>query len=262
MQARYGIPRNASDRGEDMDNRLVQATQFRPPWAAGVPSPRFGCRTSRPNGDLGSRAAPEVVYLIDDNRQVRLALSALLASHQMRVISFESAKDFLAHTRADSPACLVLDLRLPDIGGLELQQQLTGKSTMPIIFISGDCDVRSSVHAMKAGALEFLTKPLDEDVLITAIKGALSRDRRLRQKRAAMADLQSRFSSLTRREREVLPLIAGGLLNKQAADVLGIKEVTIAVHRGQIMRKMAAGTFADLVRMAIKLRIPKHLEQD
>jgi FixJ family two-component response regulator len=240
----------------------MQAAQFSPTRTARVPSLRFGSHTSYPDVDLGSRPAGEVVYLIDDNQQVRLALSALLASHKMDVISFASAKEFLAHTRSDSAACLLLDLRLPDISGLELQRQLSENSPMPIIFISGDCDVRSSVHAMKAGAVEFLTKPLDEEVLMPAIRGALFRDRQLRQKRAAMANLQFRFSSLTRREREVLPLIAGGLLNKQAADVLGIREVTIAVHRGQIMRKMAAGSFAGLVRMAIKLRIPNRLERD
>ncbi|HWZ50712.1 MAG TPA: response regulator [Granulicella sp.] len=197
----------------------------------------------------------EVIYLVDDDLRVREGITALLASHGMVVTSFGSAVEYLQHTRADSAACLILDLNMPQMGGLDLQRQLSGEIGPPIIFMSGYGDIPSTVRAMKAGAIEFLTKPLDEEALLTAIRAAFVQDKKLRQRHAELARLRERLASLTPREREVLPLVVGGLLNKQAAAVLGISNVTLQVHRGQIMRKMAAKSLAELVRMASKLGI-------
>jgi FixJ family two-component response regulator len=197
----------------------------------------------------------EVIYLVDDDARVREGLVALLASQDMEVVSFGSAEEYLAHIRVDAAACLIVDLKMPKVGGLELQRQLSSETAPPIIFISGDGDIPSTVSAMKGGAIEFLTKPLDETALIAAIRAAFTRDRRLRQRHADLTELRERLASLTPREREVLPLVVGGLLNKQAAAVLGISNVTLQVHRGQIMRKMAAKSLADLVRMASRLGI-------
>jgi FixJ family two-component response regulator len=198
----------------------------------------------------------EVIYLVDDDSRVRDATSELLASLDLDVITFESAAEYLDYSRSDTAACLILDLQLPGINGLDLQRQLADKDCPPIIFISGHSDVPSTVRAMKAGAVEFLTKPLDPPALISAIDSALTRDRKRRKKTAELAPLLERFSHLTPRERDVFPLLVEGLLNKQAAAVLDITEVTLQIHRGHIMRKMAAQSFADLVRMAVKLRIP------
>jgi FixJ family two-component response regulator len=199
----------------------------------------------------------EVVYLVDDDPSVREALSELFASFRIEHVTFRSASDYLGFVRADSCACLVLDVQMPEMSGLELQRQLASESSPPIIFISGRGDIPSTVRAMKAGAIEFLTKPLDPQALEAAIRMAFAKDLEQRQKTAEIAGLQQRFALLTPREREVLPLIAGGMLNKQAAAMLGITEVTLQVHRGQIMRKMKADSFADLVRMAGKLGIPE-----
>jgi len=199
--------------------------------------------------------ANEVIYLVDDDERVHEGLAELLASHGMAVVSFSSAAEYLKHTRVDSAACLILDLKMPQMGGLDLQRQLSGEVGPPIIFMSGEGDIPSTVRAMKGGAIEFLTKPLDEDALLTAIRTAFAQDRKLRQRHADLANLRERLASLTPREREVLPLVVGGLLNKQAAAVLGISIVTLQVHRGQIMRKMAAKSLAELVRMASKLGI-------
>jgi FixJ family two-component response regulator len=197
----------------------------------------------------------EVIYLVDDDVRVREGLVELLASHDMAVVSFSSAAEYLKHTRADAAGCLILDLKMPQMGGLDLQRQLSSESGPPIIFMSGEGDIPSTVRAMKAGAIEFLTKPVDEDALLTAIRDAFAQDRKLRRRHADLAKLRERLASLTPREREVLPLVVGGLLNKQAAAVLGISSVTLQVHRGQIMRKMAAKSLAELVRMASKLGI-------
>jgi FixJ family two-component response regulator len=199
----------------------------------------------------------EVVYLVDDDSRVREALSELLASLRIEHVTFGSAAEYLGFARSDRCACLVLDVQLPDINGLDLQQQMADASSPPIIFISGHGDVPSTVRAMKAGAIEFLTKPINPVALLAAIRAAFTQDLEQRQKTADLISLQRRFALLTPREREVLPLIAGGMLNKQAASVLGITEVTLQVHRGQIMKKMEAGSFADLVRMAGKLGIPE-----
>jgi FixJ family two-component response regulator len=201
----------------------------------------------------------ELVYLVDDDLRIRESIVELLDSLQFEAIAFESAAAYLAHIRADDAACMILDLQLPDINGLDLQQRLNDENSIPIIFISGHGDVPTTVKAMKAGAIEFLTKPLHEESLIEAVRSALVRDRRIRMKRAELALLQERLASLTPREREVFPLIVGGLLNKQVAATLGVAEVTIQVHRGQVMRKMAADSFADLVRIASRLGIKYRL---
>jgi FixJ family two-component response regulator len=197
-----------------------------------------------------------VVYLVDDDPRVREALSELLASLQIDHVTFASAADYLGFKRSDACACLVLDVHLPDINGLDLQQQLADESCLPIIFISGHGDIPSTVRAMKAGAIEFLPKPIHKDAFVAAIGAAFAQDLEQRQKTADVASLQRRLASLTPREREVLPLVVSGMLNKQAAAVLGISEVTLQVHRGQIMKKMEAESFANLVRMAERLGIP------
>jgi len=202
----------------------------------------------------------EVVYLVDDDYILRETLREFLEGCGFRVWTFSSARQFLDFTRTDVSACLVLDFNLPDMGGLELLQQMSGKFPPPIIFISGKADVRSSVRAMKGGALEFFVKPLDPGRLRIAIEAAFVRDRAVRRKRAQLEQLKERHSRLTPREKEVFPLVVGGLLNKQAASLLGISEVTLQIHRSQVMRKMEATSLADLVRMAITLRIPEYRE--
>jgi FixJ family two-component response regulator len=203
----------------------------------------------------------EVVYLVDDDPSIREAIADLLESAQMNVITFESAAAFLSHKRSDTAGCLVLDLQMPEMSGLELQERLGRESSLPIIFITGQGDIPSSVRAMKAGAVEFLTKPLDRQALIAAIHTALVSDRENRQRRAELSELQKRLALLSPREREVLPLVVSGFLNKQSAAMLGITGVTLQIHRGQIMRKMAAASFADLVRMCAALGIPDPAEK-
>lgn len=198
----------------------------------------------------------EVVYLVDDDPRVREALSELLASLKIEHVTFGSAAEYLNYVRTDVCACLILDIQLPDINGLDLQRQLRNENSPPIIFISGHGDIPSTVRAMKAGAIEFLTKPIEPAGLVAAIRAAFALDLEQRHRNSELGSLQRRFVLLTPREREVFPLVAGGMLNKQAAAVLGITEVTLQVHRGQIMRKMEAESFADLVRMAGKLGIP------
>ncbi|MBV9508006.1 MAG: response regulator transcription factor [Acidobacteriia bacterium] len=197
----------------------------------------------------------EVVNIVDDDASVRDALSELLTSLKIENRTFGSAEEYLAFNRTDVCACLILDVHLPELSGLELQQQLAGSPSPPIVFITGRGDIPSTVRAMKAGAIEFLTKPIDPGALLAAIRAAFAEDLGRRKKRAEVAELQRRFSALTPREKVVLPLVVSGMLNKQAAHLLGITEVTLQVHRGQIMRKMEANSFAELVRMAEKLRI-------
>jgi len=198
-----------------------------------------------------------IVFVVDDDHRVREALSSLISSAGLRVAVFSSAAEFLESKRPDAPACLVLDLQLPGISGLELQQQLSAGDTPPIVFISGHGDIPSSVRAIKAGAVEFLPKPFDDQELLRAIDAAIDQDRTERRKRTELAELQSRYNLLTRREREVLPFVVAGYANKLTAADLGIAEITIGVHRGQIMRKMAAKSLADLVRMADRLGIAR-----
>jgi FixJ family two-component response regulator len=202
------------------------------------------------------KPAGNVVYLVDDDPRVREALNNLFDSVEITVFTFSSAVDYLEHSRVDDAACLILDLQMPGIGGLELQSRLAQEGSPPIIFVTGRGDIPSTVKAMKAGAIEFLTKPMDPDALLAAVSTAFARDRLLREQRAVLSELEKKFALLSPREREVLPLVVKGLLNKQAAAVLGIKEVTLQIHRSQIMQKMAAGSLAELVRMAGRLSIP------
>jgi FixJ family two-component response regulator len=194
--------------------------------------------------------ATELVIIVDDDFRIREAISDLLASKNVASITFESAAEYLRFNHPDLPGCLVLDVSLPDINGLELQSTIAQAKHPPIVFISGYGDVRSSVRAMKAGAVDFLTKPINEEALLQAINVALDRDRQMRNSRAELATLEDRYSSLTPREREVFPLIVRGLLNKQAAAELKISEVTLQIHRSRIMHKMKAQSIAELVRMA------------
>jgi FixJ family two-component response regulator len=198
----------------------------------------------------------EVVFVVDDDFRLREALEELLTAAGMNVVTFGSAADFLAYPRADAPACLILDVDLPDINGLELQSQLEPDNHPPVVFITGHGDVPSSVRALKAGAVDFLMKPFSESDLLGAIETALAKDRAARRERSEINVLKERLSALTPREREVLPLVVSGLLNKQAAAELGISEVTLQIHRGKIMHKMEAQSLAELVRMAGTLRIP------
>lgn len=196
-----------------------------------------------------------IVYVLDDDYRVRESLASLLASLGLRVEVFASAAEYLRFSRPDAPACLILDLEMPGMNGLELQQKLAEDASPPIVFITGHGDVPSSVRAMKAGAIEFLLKPFDHQELLNSIDAAILKDREARVKRAEIAELQKRYNLLTPREREVLPFVVAGLLNKQTAAELGTSEITIQVHRGQIMRKMAASSLAELVKMAGKLGI-------
>jgi FixJ family two-component response regulator len=200
----------------------------------------------------------EVVYLVDDDLRVREALSELLSSQEIQHFSFGCAAEYLSFVRSDNSACLVLDVQLPVVHGLDLQRRLGNGSSPPIIFMSGCGDVPSTVRAMKAGAIEFLTKPVDPEALLKAIEVAFAKDLEQRRRTTELNGLQGRFDHLTPREKETLPLIVAGMWNKQAAAVLGITKVTLQVHRGQIMKKMGAPSFADLVRMAAKLGIPNH----
>jgi FixJ family two-component response regulator len=194
-----------------------------------------------------------LVFVVDDDISVRESLELLLKSAGWQPETFPSAQEFLARPRSTVPCCLVLDVTLPGLNGLELQQQLGERTDMPIIFITGYGDVPMSVRAMKAGAVEFLTKPFKDDVLLDAIRQAIDRSRAALLEASEMQRLRTRYESLTPREREVMALVVSGLLNKQVGGDLGISEITVKAHRGQVMRKMAADSLPDLVTMAARL---------
>lgn len=197
-----------------------------------------------------------IVFIVDDDARMREALSELLESVGWHAVAFGSAGEYLSHSRPDVAACLVLDVELPDINGLDFQKQIADGDHPPIVFLTGHGDIPSSVRAIKRGAVDFLTKPFTEKDLLDAIQSAIARDRLSRQERAELETLRRRLASLTPRECEVLPLVVSGLLNKQAAAELGISEVTLQIHRSKIMQKMGAASLADLVRIAEKLQIP------
>jgi RNA polymerase sigma factor (sigma-70 family) len=201
--------------------------------------------------------SPSIVYVVDDNAAMRRALRSLIRSVGLQAELFASPREFLEAKRPEAPSCLILDVRLPGTSGLDFQRELTRSGiSIPIIFISAHADVPMSVQAMKAGAVEFLTKPFRDQAILDAIHVALEQDRSRRRREAEVAALQQRLESLTRREREILPLVVSGLPNKQIATQIGISEAAVKVHRSQLMRKMAASSLAELVRMAEKLGIP------
>lgn len=217
------------------------------------------------NEPLSLRSNPSVpapmplVCVVDDDISVRESLQSLIRSAGWLAETFASAEEYLARQSDVIPSCLILDVRLPDMDGFGLQQQIAEECPPPIIFLTGLGEVASSVRAIKAGALDYLTKPFCDDALLALLHAALAQDAERRARQGQQEQLRQRFRTLTPREREVMPLVVSGLLNKQTAWELGISEVTAQVHRARIMKKMKAGSFADLVRMAAALDIPAHL---
>ena len=200
-----------------------------------------------------SRTTP-IVFVVDDDVSVRESLELLIRHAGWQPETFESAQEFLAHPRAQVPSCLVLDIALPGLNGLQLQERIAAdRADMPIIFITGYGDIPTTVKAMKAGAVEFLTKPLSQDALLSAIKNALASSQMTLGQQAEKQALRDRYGSLSGREQEVMVLVTSGMMNKQVGGKLGISEITVKAHRGRVMRKMKARSFADLVRMAASL---------
>jgi len=203
------------------------------------------------------REPEAVIAIVDDDPSVQRALQRLIRSAGWKSETFASAQEFLARSRTASPNCVLLDLQLPGLSGLELQKRMAEAGLeIPIVFLTGHGDIPASVQAMKAGAVQFLTKPVDEQALLHAIEEAVERDRRTRQQHVEMSELRHRYESLTVREQEVMQQVISGMLNKQVAAELSISEDTVKFHRGHIMRKMRADSFADLVRMAKNLAVP------
>jgi len=199
-----------------------------------------------------------IVFVVEDDASVRKAVGSLVRSAGLTVQTFASAQEFLAFSRPDVPSCLVLDVQLPGLSGLDLQEELTKADVqIPIIFLTGHGDIPMTVRAMKAGALEFFPKPFEDQDLLEAIHQAIDDDRVARRERADMGELYDRYHSLTPREQEVMKWVVSGLLNKQIAAELGISEIMVKVHRGQVMQKMQADSLADLVRMSEKLASPR-----
>jgi FixJ family two-component response regulator len=208
----------------------------------------------RGSGVITMATAKPIVFVVDDDAWVRESLESLIQDQGWQPETFASAQEFLDRPRTFTPSCLVLDISLPDLSGLELQKRISiERADMPIIFITGHGDIPMSVGAMKAGAVEFLTKPFNDEVLLTAIRQALERSRLSLVQEADMRELRERFESLTPRERDVMALVVSGLLNKQAAGELGITESTVKAHRGQVMQKMKANSVQDLVKMTARL---------
>jgi FixJ family two-component response regulator len=209
-------------------------------------------------GTLPTLTAIPVVFIVDDDVSVRESLELLIRNENWKPETFASAQEFLNHPRRLVPSCLVLDVSLPGLNGLELQKRLALEHIdMPIIFITGYGDVPKTVQAMKAGALEFLTKPINNDTLVSAIRNALQRSRLALDRNAEMQELRNRYASLTPREQQVMALVVSGLLNKQVGGELGISEITVKAHRAQVMQKMKADSLATLVKLAAKLHTPQ-----
>jgi FixJ family two-component response regulator len=215
----------------------------------------LSCTLAYEVGSSPMATAKPIVFVVDDDVSVRESLELLIDNEGWQPKTFASAQEFLDCPRAATPSCLVLDISLPGLNGLELQKRVAVERTdMPIIFITGHGDIRISVGAMKAGAVEFLTKPFNDEVLLTAIRQALERSRLALAHESKMQELRDRYASLTPREREVMALVVSGLLNKQVGGELGISEITVKAHRGQVMQKMKANSVAELVKMAARLQ--------